>query len=276
MPSFADGIKINEICSWPKQGLSQWLELLNPTKDFINVAGFKLKTSSDEAVLPNEVGSIAAGGALLIVFDGQQGVRRDGKTTLLHMPIKDFLGTKDDQVALMQFVTRGNDKTKQEYKIWQIVDAVSWGSFTEDQNMVVKEQGMSLGVLPGGGWIAYEPKDITPGGINATVFYAPIILGPQDRIRVEDCPAFSWISTAPKTMVQFSSTPDFSEVLARVVVTDKKLDKCPKSLMKQSGTYYWRLRGHDDQGHVSAWSTPRAFLLTVNPVAASKGKKNGR
>ena len=125
---------------------------------------------------------------------------------------------------------------------------------------LVDRPGMAIGRNSGMQWMVYRSTDTTPGHANKAVFYPPKVISPSDGGWSDSCPVFWWASRAPITEIEFSASPDFSHAIASARVTDSQsqLNACPNGL-EPAKKIFWRLRGGDEAGLWSEWSSPQSF-----------------
>jgi len=112
----------------------------------------------------------------------------------------------------------------------------------------------------------------SPGGqiTIARVNYVPQPISPSDNARINDnTPTFRWSMAidAAKYELWIDKNIDFTSPLIRENTTEVTFTPVAAEALPD-GTYYWRVRGYDNDNNPTDWSPVSTFVLsTVAPAA---------
>ena len=252
--------RLNEVAYLAAEGEAPYAELTNVSDGLATFAGLTLQAGDAQFVLP--AGTVAAGGAVLVSFDGGAGV----EGTLVHAPDADFLPADGALVLSREGAT---------------LDRIAWGPGQPDAvnpsrggKIADWQPGASIGRVPGklepgpSNWVGYSPAQATPGAPNQLP--AAEVLLPFDGAIVPAGPvAVSWYAVPGATSyaVEIASDADFTMLVGDGETTEVRFE-----LDLPAGDYWWRVRAVLEAGD-SAYSPVHA--LTVADEGASRGTSGG-
>jgi hypothetical protein len=289
-----DFIKIWEVCFWPAEGESQWIELNNiHPEDSFNFNGVEIKSNGGSYVLPDELEMVPPSGKIVVYFDNEIGTddfsfEGDNKA-ILHASIADgesFLGNPGGFCALY--------RSESVYSAETILDFVAWGEApgSEANNAVEKRlwandsvfiatsgdaekitfgpssesisQGGVIARL-NGAWITNKQEDATPGGEYTPELVSPNTFSPSDGIQVLQIPSFWWEKVVGAETYEFQIAKDefFSELVFSLE-TDSAYVEDSQIEIPIDNNYFWRVRAIGE-GITSDWSNAIFFTVGFLP-----------
>ena len=280
---------LSEVCFLPKEGESEWVEVMNISAKPVNISGWKITNGDFTFVLPKNL-RLIPGNHLLIIFDGKDKTEYKDGVYMVHSfrgIDGDVLGNAvagecalyDTKEKMMAFVAWGDYTFESEL----MADAVKEGVWLSLNHVVlvqrrvggvvgpIKEikRGGTIGVYDypeinpadANEWVVYDPDEVSPGMLNPLA--RPVLHLPENGDHITEMYDMSGhltssmsfgcakIPGADRYRFQLCRDKDCNDIL-KEGVEDYIVWKVD---LKPGHHYYWRVMTIDTRtGRKSSWS----------------------
>ncbi|MEW8357039.1 MAG: choice-of-anchor X domain-containing protein [Candidatus Thiodiazotropha sp.] len=286
---------VSEIAPGIQGGSAPWVEIYNPSREAMKVAGLKIVI--DDVLgysLPEKVTALPSRGYITVVFDGKGETANKynykNKSLTLHAPAKLsrpfrkaagqlalYYRDSHRMETLVGFIAWGAPASKKSQTLernahWRgqrfIPLHESFGDLEED---MTPSSEYSIGLYPGGDpknladWVVYSADEISRGKPNLVPSPKLFTLSEDAVVRSEDI-AVGWRGnrSAAQYRFQLAKDPEYKDIVDERILK-KPLYK-PEYVLPE-GVFYYRVKVIDKQRRSSEWSeTRRVFSKSMKPA----------
>lgn len=298
-------IKFSEVCYYPTNGQSQWVELFNTGTESVDVRGMEIVSGTNSYSLPLSLTEeMPTNGYLLIYFDG--GGSNDisfagDNLAVLHSPTTNFLGNPDGSLSLYQVTGIQTPATIVDFVAWgdspgtNALDAVNRGVWnatnvflwTDPTNQPigpgseVLSQGQALVRTATLEWeidtATIQSSVVALAKLPTTGLSVPQLVFPSDGLHLLSSPTrlrLTAVKGASIYEIQVSTNQDFTNVFRSFTTGDPIMGAVVNPPLLNNAIYWWRARANNGNGLNSDWSAPQRFIIGFPSTSLASPSRN--